>query len=134
MILPSIKQVDVSIWHIQDSIDSHESWLEYRLSGGKEDPFCGDIEHHKKCLIEYAQVIQTLRTMQKHLFVIGERTSNVVRTIHLIFNCPGLSEEQITTTLHIPSSYIQRILIKEIGITISRINGPKNTYTYKGLK
>ncbi len=58
--LPSIENIDVAIRHIEESIGSHESWREWREKGGGGDPQCGDIKHHKQCLLDYAQVMQTL--------------------------------------------------------------------------
>ena len=61
--LPSQLDTQQSIRCIQKSIQSHESWREYRLKGGKGDDMCGHLKHHETCLAEYAQVMQTLTAM-----------------------------------------------------------------------
>ena len=58
--LPTIDEVRRAQAIIQDSIDSHVTWRDYRAKQGKDNPEYGDIHHHVQCLKEYAEVMAVL--------------------------------------------------------------------------
>jgi len=64
VMLPSLEEVNRAKTIIQDSIDSHVTWAKYRKMQGHEHPEYGDLEHHEKCLKEYAKVMAVLTTVE----------------------------------------------------------------------
>ncbi len=61
---PANEQVQQSIKHIQESIDSHKSWRDYRKEGGHDGAEWGGVAFHEQCLKDYAQVMKTLRAIR----------------------------------------------------------------------
>ncbi len=59
--LPDTDEILIAIGHIEHSIQSHEEWAAYRRRGGHDDSHNGDLAHHERCLVDYAQVIGVLR-------------------------------------------------------------------------
>jgi len=63
--LPSGAKIQLSIAIVKDSINTHLQWREHRLHNPKDNPLCGDLEHHNKCLSGYRQVIRTLNATRQ---------------------------------------------------------------------
>ncbi len=57
------EQVQQAIKIVQESIDSHETWRDYRKEDGQGDAECGDLAFHEECLNDYAQVMEVLRSI-----------------------------------------------------------------------
>lgn len=55
---------------IQESIDSHQSWISYLEKNPDKvtdhERFAGDLEHHRKCIVGYDKVLNEIDRLTAH--------------------------------------------------------------------
>ncbi len=51
--------VEAAISFLEHSKNTHERWAEWLQCGGPASPEAGDLEHHKRCVLEYEHILDT---------------------------------------------------------------------------
>ncbi len=59
--MTSCEDVAAAVCFLEHSKNTHENWAEWLADGKVASPDAGDLEHHRRCILEYEHVLDVIQ-------------------------------------------------------------------------